>query len=66
MASVCEDFETLWVNLPARASNQPMRLLRGSKREMRTSAPVMETAFPTQLAKETAKGSGSDWEWGKG
>jgi hypothetical protein len=29
---------------------------------MRTSAPVMETVFLTQLAKETVK----DWEWGKG
>jgi hypothetical protein len=33
---------------------------------MRTLEPVTDAAFPTQLAKETEKGSGSDWEWGKG
>ena len=59
-ASVCcEDFAMPRVNSPARASNQPMPLLRGWKREMRTSAPVKETVFLTQLAKETAKDSES-------
>jgi len=50
------------VNAPARASNYPTPLLRGWKREMRTSATVAETVFLTQLTKQTAKG----WEWGKG
>jgi hypothetical protein len=54
------------VNAPARASNQPIALLRGSQPEMRTSATVKERAFLTQLTKETAKDSESDWEWGKG
>jgi len=53
------------VNAPGRASNQPIALLRGSQREMRTSASVTETVFLTQLTKETAKDSESDWEWGK-
>ena len=48
------------VNSPAEASNQPTPLLRGWKPEMRTSAPVTETVFPTELTKETAKDSGSD------
>jgi hypothetical protein len=42
------------VNSPARAPNQSVPLLRGWKREMRMSATVKETVFPTQLAKETA------------
>ena len=50
------------VNAPARASNQPIALLRGSQLEMRTPAPVTETVFLTELTKETAK----DSEWGKG
>ena len=50
------------VNAPARASNQPTPLLRGSQLEMRTSATVTETVFLTELTKETAK----DSEWGKG
>lgn len=50
------------VNAPARASNQPTALLRGSQPEMQTSATVTETVFLTQLTKETAK----DSEWGKG
>ena len=50
------------VNALARASNQPIALLRGSQREMRTSATVTETVFLTQLTKETAKDSESDWE----
>ena len=50
------------VNAPARASNHPTPLLRGWKREMRTSATVTETVFLTELTKETAK----DSEWGKG
>jgi hypothetical protein len=33
---------------------------------MRTLVPVKRTAFPMQLTKETAKGSGSGLEWGKG
>jgi hypothetical protein len=33
---------------------------------MRTSGRVTQTVFLTQLAKETAKDSESDWEWGKG
>jgi hypothetical protein len=33
---------------------------------MRRLEPVTEAAFQTQLAKETAKGSGSGLEWGKG
>lgn len=53
------------VNASARASNQPIALLRGSQPEMRTSATVTETVFLTQLTKETAKDSESDWEWGK-
>ena len=32
---------------------------------MRTSPPVKETAFLTQLTKETAKDSESGLEWGK-
>lgn len=54
------------VNALARASNQPIALLRGSQREMRTSATVKERVFLTQSTKETAKDSESDWEWGKG
>jgi hypothetical protein len=50
------------VNAPARASNQPTALLRGSQPEMQTSATVTETVFLTELTKETAK----DSEWGKG
>ena len=50
------------VNAPARASNQPTALLRGSQSEMQTSATVTETVFLTELTKETAK----DSEWGKG
>ena len=53
------------LNSPARASNQPMALVRGWKREMRRSATATQMAFPTQLTKETAKDSGSGWEWGK-
>ena len=53
------------VNASARASNQPIALLRGSQHEMRTSATVTETVFLTQLTKETAKDSGSGWGWGK-
>ena len=49
----------------SRASKQPTQLLREWKREMRTLAPVTETVFPTQLTKETAKDSGSGWEWVK-
>ena len=44
------------VNAPARASNYPTPLLRGWKRETRTSATVTETVFLTQLTKQTAKG----------
>jgi hypothetical protein len=33
---------------------------------MRRSATATEKVFPTQLMKETAKHSGSGWEWGKG
>ena len=54
------------VNSSVRALNEPTPLLRGWKREMRTSALVKERVFPTQLRKETAKDSGSGWEWGKG
>jgi hypothetical protein len=54
------------VNALARAPNQPIALLRGSQREMRTSATVTKTVFLTQLTKETARDSESDWEWGKG
>lgn len=50
------------VNAPARASKQWTPSLRDSQPEMRTSAPVTETVFLTQLTKETAK----DSEWGKG
>ena len=49
----------LRVNSLAWASNQPTRLLRGWKREMRTSPPVTVTVFPTQLTRETAKDSES-------
>jgi len=54
------------VNSLARAPNEATLLLRGWKREMRMSAPVTETAFPTQLRKEMAKDLGSGWEWAKG
>ena len=54
------------VNAPAQASKQRTPLLRGSQPEMRTSAPVTETVFLTQLTKETAKDSESGWEWGEG
>jgi hypothetical protein len=37
-----------------------------SKREMQTSERVTQTVFLTQLTKETAKDSESDWGWGKG
>jgi hypothetical protein len=33
---------------------------------MRTLERVTEMVFLTQLAKEMAKDSQSDWEWGKG
>jgi hypothetical protein len=42
------------VNAPARASNQPIALLRGSQPEMRTLAPETETVFPAELTKEPA------------
>ena len=42
------------VNSPALASNHPTPLLRGWKREMRTSATVTETVFPAELTKEAA------------
>ena len=42
------------VNAAARASNYPTPLLRGWKREMRTSATVTETVFPAELTKEAA------------
>ena len=42
------------VNAPARASNQPTALLRGSQPEMQTSATVTETVFPAELTKEAA------------
>ena len=54
------------VNATARASNQPIALLRGSQSEMRRLATATEKVFPTQLTKETAKDSASGWEWGKG
>jgi hypothetical protein len=54
------------VNLSARASNEATPSPRGWKREMRTSARVKETEFPTQLRKETVTDSESGWEWGKG
>jgi hypothetical protein len=56
------------VNAPARASKQRTPLLRGWKREMRTSAPVTETVFPAELTKEAAFRSetAKDSEWGKG
>ena len=55
-----------WVKSPAQAWNQLTPLQRDWKREMRMSAMVTETVFPTRLTKQTAKDSGSDWEWGKG
>ena len=61
----CEGFEPSWVNSLAHASNEATPLLRGWKREMRTSATVTETVFLTQLTKETEKDSESGWEWGK-
>ena len=51
-----------WVNPPARATNQPIPLLRGWKREMRRSETVTAKVFPTQLKKETVTGSASDLE----
>ena len=60
------------VNALARASNQPIALLRGSQHEMRTSATVKERVFPKELTKETAsrsetaKDSESGWESEKG
>ena len=54
------------VNSSARASNQAMPFLRGWKREMQTLGPVKGKVFPAQLTKETAKDSGSGWEWEKG
>ena len=53
------------VNVPARASNQPIALLRGSQLEMRTSATVTETVFLRELTKERAKDSESGWELAK-
>src|SRR5262245_10097612 len=55
-----------WVKSPAQAWNQPTPLQRGWKPEMRRSASVKEKVFPTQLKKETATDSASDWEWVKG
>ena len=54
------------VNALARASKQRTPSLPDSQPEMRTSAPVTQTVFLTQLTKETAKDSESGWEWGKG
>ncbi len=55
-------------NASARASNYPTPLLRGWRREMRTSATVTETVFPAELTKEAAFRSqtAKDSEWGKG
>jgi len=53
-----------WVKSPAQAWNQLTPLQRDWKREMRMSAMVTETVFPTRLIKQTAQDSGSDWEWG--
>jgi len=39
-------------------------LLWDSQDQMRMSAKVRETVFLTQLTKQTAKDSESDWEWG--
>ena len=55
----------LRVNSSARASKQPMPLLRGWKQEMRMLAPVKEKVFPTRSTTGTAKDSESGWEWGK-
>ena len=54
------------MNALERLSWKATRSQTGWKREMRTSASVKETVFLTQLTKETAKDSGSGWEWGKG
>ncbi len=54
------------VNALGRLSCWARRSQPGLKPEMRTLGPVQETVFPTQLAKETATDSGSDWEWVKG
>jgi len=62
----CEHFELPRVNAPALASNQPIASLRGSQREMRTSAMVTVTVFLMQLTKKRATDSESGWEWGKG
>ena len=60
----CEDFEPPRANEPVSKWNEATALLWDSQGEMRMSAKVKETVFPTQLTKETAKDSGSDWEWG--
>ena len=53
------------VNALERLSGPARRSQPGLKREMRTSVPVTEKVFLTQLTKETVKDSESGWEWGK-
>jgi hypothetical protein len=62
----CEDFEPPQANEPVPKWDDATALLWDSQVQMRTSTPVKETAFPTHLAKQTAKDLGSDWEWGTG
>ena len=54
------------VDVLGRLSGRARRSQPGLKPEMRRLATATETVFPTQLTKETAKDSESDWEWGKG
>ena len=54
----CEDYQ------PVPKWNEATPLPWGFQDEMRMSAMVTETVFPTRLTKQTAKDSGSDWESG--
>lgn len=62
----CENFGMPRVNALGRLLWRASRSQPDLKPEMRTSARARETVFLTQLTKETAKGSESGWEWGKG
>ena len=50
------------VNALGRLSCRERRPQPGLKREMRRLTTAKEKVFPTQLTKETAKDSESDWE----
>ena len=53
-------------NALERLSCRARRSQPGLKREMRRLPTAPEKVFPEESTKETAKDSGSGWEWGKG